>query len=163
LSRPSKDEWLMSFAMLASIRSTCVRRSVGCVFADKDGFILAIGHNGVSAGQPHCNDGAPCEGASAASGVALDLCAAIHAEQNCVLGLRDRRDLHSVYVTVSPCVSCLKLLLNTTCQRIVFLDEYVEASGKALWLKEGRVWININASSSAFLSTIKMTLPTWGR
>lgn len=163
MSRPSKDEWLMSFAMLASIRSTCVRRSVGCVFADKDGFILAVGHNGVSAGQPHCNDGAPCEGASAASGVALNLCAAIHAEQNCVLGLKDRRDLHSVYVTVSPCASCLKLLLNTACQRIVFLDEYVEASGKALWLKEGREWLKLDHLKFTLLSTMKVALPVWGR
>ena len=161
--RPSKDEWLMSFAILASIRSTCVRRSVGCVFADKDGFILAVGHNGVSAGQPHCNDGTSCEGAGAASGVALDLCAAIHAEQNCVLSLRDRRDLHSVYVTVSPCTSCLKLLLNTACQRIVFLDEYVEAAGKVLWLKEGREWISVDALSSTLLSTMKSVLPMWGR
>ena len=105
----------------------------------------------------------PKAGAGAASGAALDACAAIHAEQNCVLSLRDRRDLHSVYVTVSPCVSCLKLLLNTACQRIVFLDEYADMSGKALWLKEGREWINVGALSSTFLSTMKSALPMWGR
>ena len=163
MSRISKDEWLMSFAMLASIRSTCARRSVGCVFVDKDGFILAVGHNGVSTGQPHCNEGVPCTGVGAASGTALDACAAIHAEQNCVLGLRDRRDLHSVYVTVSPCVSCLKLLLNTACQRIMFLDEYVDITGKLLWTKEKRAWCKIDTSKSIFLSTMKNALPMWGR
>lgn len=193
----------MKIASVTAKRATCLRRSVGCVLLDKDGFILATGYNGVAAGQPHCNEAknvpvyhddprvtfrpfedqfvfdgirsqrmiglnlAPmhngskywlnvgfdrqsvgfdkihphaCVGSQAPSGTALDTCGAIHAEQNALLRCRDVREIDAAYVTASPCMHCTKMLLNTGCQRIVFLEEYPAVGAKELWLGAGRAW-----------------------
>lgn len=84
--------------------------------------------------------GHACEGAHAPSGQSLDACQAIHAEQNAMLQCRDVYAIHTAYVTASPCITCCKLLLNTSCQRVVFLEEYPHAAAKELWLSAGRRW-----------------------
>ena len=154
--RPTRDEWAIRLALLTARRATCLRRQVGCVFLDSRGHVLATGYNGVAAGLRHCNEvtervsntvlgGAPmfnnaCPGAQSPSGTNLDECQAIHAEQNALLQCRDVYQLHTCYVTVSPCVTCAKLLLNTSCERIVFAVNYPHLAAKDLWEGAGRIW-----------------------
>lgn len=147
--RPTRDEWAMQLAVLTAGRSTCLRRHVGCVLLSARGHVLSTGYNGVAAGQKHCNEhdqfhetGYPhaCEGADAKSGTQLDLCQAIHAEQNALLQCRDIYAVDICYVTVSPCVTCTKLLLNTSCRRILFVDPYPQPEARRLWVEAGRVW-----------------------
>jgi dCMP deaminase len=135
-SRVSKSEYFLALAVLASLRSTCVRRKVGCILVDKKGRVLATGYNGVASGETHCND-KPCEGAVHKSGEGLDDCKAIHAEQNAILQCKDTQEIRTAYVTTAPCVSCTKLLLNTSCKTIVFLESYPN-SGRKIW---NRSWI----------------------
>lgn len=147
----------MAMAFVTAQRSTCLRRQVGCVLLNVRGHVLATGYNGVAAGQNHCNEpthledhptknvrvlsyGNACPGAQAASGTQLDGCYAIHAEQNAMLQCRDVYDIETAYVTASPCVTCTKLLLNTGCQRIVFLEEYPHGDAKTLWTNSRREW-----------------------
>ena len=160
--RPSLDAWALSMAKVVGQRSTCLRRAVGCVLLDKQGLVLATGYNGVASGQPHCNEPKAsiqtfmdhvenpdqpriiyphaCSGAAAESGTMLDSCEAIHAEQNALLQCQDVRQIHTCYVTTSPCVTCTKLLLNTSCQRIIYQLPYPQPEAKALWEKAGRTW-----------------------
>ena len=138
MSRPTKDQYLMALAKVAASRSTCHRRDVGCVLADKDGRVLAIGYNGVPAGQPHCKDGQHCDGIDLPPG--QDSCLAVHAEQNAMLQCRQPECIHTAYVTISPCKSCLKLLMNTGCRRIVFAEELTDSWSKTTWLALGRTW-----------------------
>lgn len=147
--RPSRDEWAMKLALLTAQRATCRRRKVGCVLLNARGHVLATGYNGVAAGLPHCNQHDPfhpigfphaCAGASAPSGQSLDACQAIHAEQNAMLQCRDVYSIHTAYVTASPCMTCIKLLLNTTCERIVFVEEYPHPEARKLWESAGRAW-----------------------
>lgn len=152
LMRPSLDEYLMDAAILAATRTTCLRRGVGCVLASKRGHIMAVGYNGVAAGLPHCSqkdwkDEVPhaCEGWRMAPG--LDKCEAIHAEQNALLQCRDPWEIETAYVTLSPCKACLKLLLNTGCKRIVFLEEHIDPLPSELWRKAGRIWEQIKPRS----------------
>lgn len=42
--RPSIDDYFMEMARLASGRSTCVRRSVGCVLVDRRNHVMATGY-----------------------------------------------------------------------------------------------------------------------
>jgi dCMP deaminase len=141
----------MDLALITSCRATCLRRQVGCVLLNARGHVLATGYNGVAAGQTHCNeevwaDGAiltwphACSGARSPSGTNLDGCQAIHAEQNALLQCRDVYSIHTCYVTASPCVTCCKLLLNTSCERIVFASEYPHLDARALWEGAGRRW-----------------------
>lgn len=138
--RPSHDQYFLALAKLVSTRGTCSRRNVGCVLVDERRHIIATGYNGVPSGFAHCID-SPCPGASAKSGEGLDLCEAIHAEQNALLQCANVYAIDTVYCTASPCITCLKLLLNTSCKRIVFLEEYPHSRSKELWESCGREWI----------------------
>jgi dCMP deaminase len=145
-SRPEKDEYFLRGAEWASTRGTCARRQVGCILVNDKGHILATGYNGPESGAPHCNerqnrDGViiyphACVGAFLPSGQGLEQCDAIHAEQNALLQCPDVFSIHTCYVTHSPCVHCVKLLMGTSCIRIVFRNQYAHDSvSKKKWLK----------------------------
>ena len=139
--RPDIDSYFMDMARLVATRSTCIRRSVGCVLADSHNHVLATGYNGVPAGMPHCNDDSRqyvCEGAGSPSGTNLDACSAVHAEQNAILQCIDAYAIRRAYVTAFPCTSCAKLLLNTSCAEIVYLEPYADGNGMRLWTAAGR-------------------------
>lgn len=187
MSRLTRDEWGLALAAVTAARSTCCRRSVGCVLVDDLGHVLATGYNGVAAGQAHCNEwreyevttdmeralavergyalqgtgddgktclavGYPyaCPGAGSPSGTNLDGCRAIHAEQNALLQCRDVRAIHTCYVTASPCLTCVKLLLNTGCRRIVFAEPYPHPEARELWrdLSTTREWVHLTKEKS---------------
>jgi len=154
-ARPTRDEWAMELALVTSRRATCLRRQVGCVLLNARGHVLATGYNGVAAGLPHCNDvdtetfgpdSHPwaCSGANSPSGTNLDGCQAIHAEQNALLQCKDVYAIDACYVTASPCMTCVKLLLNTSCQTIIFAEEYPHSAAKELWINSGHVWKQMN-------------------
>jgi dCMP deaminase len=140
MRRPDLDEYFGVMAEVVSSRGTCPRRRVGCVLVSDDNKVLATGYNGVPSGFAHCID-EPCEGAKYRSGLGLDKCEAIHAEQNALLQTSDVKIIATAYCTTAPCIHCLKLLLNTGCQRIVFNQDYPHSeASKALWEKAGRIW-----------------------
>lgn len=149
--RPTKLEWAMGLARETAKRSTCLRRHVGCVLLNTRGHVLATGYNGVAAGLPHCNEPDDesfgktifpwaCSGASSQSGTNLDGCQAIHAEQNALLQCRDVYEIYQCVVTASPCMTCTKLLLNTSCYEIYFLEEYPQPEARKLWESANRRW-----------------------
>lgn len=155
--RISRHDWAMGVAQITAQRSTCLRRQVGCALVDQDGFILATGYNGVAKIQPHCNEPGKivslrplqfgggrtlsnhefpnaCPAAFAESGTQLDGCHAIHAEQNALLRCEDVRRIHWCYVTHSPCVTCVKLLMNTGCEGVFFDQPYAhDDASRELW------------------------------
>lgn len=139
--RISRDELFLEQAQLASRRSTCARAARGCVLVSEEGHVLATGYNGVPSGLPHCSEGHPCEGAGAPSGARLDECLATHAEANALLQCSDVRRIATCYSTVSPCIQCTKLLLNTTCRRLTFRAEYHD------WPRVGELWRSAGRSS----------------
>jgi dCMP deaminase len=180
MSRLSLNSWAMGIAELTAQRSTCLRRHVGCVLLDVDGYILSTGVNGVASGLRHCNEvtghgpsmmgnarcelvpirgskGAvlhanACPGAKAASGTSLDGCHAIHAEQNALLRCGDVRRIYACYCTASPCMTCVKLLMNTSCINIYFVDEYPHPDAMRLWLDSNprRTWQKISGTHQEY-------------
>lgn len=142
MPRPSRDEVYLAMAELIAQRATCPRRQVGCVLVDPRGNVLAMGYNGVPAGRPHCLD-TPCPGAHYPSGQGLEACEAIHAEQNAILRLPDPWKVEAAYVTTFPCHSCIKLLLGTSCQRIVYRQGYPHRESMEWWKDAGRTTLQI--------------------
>ncbi len=163
--RPSRDVWALQMAKLVSTRATCLRRQVGCVLLNAKGHVLATGYNGRPAGFPHCDHEEEefynyhqfgedpmmelplrsrivhphaCPGAGAISGKDLDECQAIHAEQNALLQCKNVYEIDTAYITCSPCMTCTKLLLNTSCRRIVYIEEYSHTEWKEMWEQMGR-------------------------
>jgi dCMP deaminase len=129
----------MGMARVAATGATCGRRAVGCVLADRDFKLLSAGYNGVPSKWQHCTTH-PCPGREAPSGTGLELCEAIHAEQNALLQCPDHARIHYCITTASPCVTCLKLLLNTPCQVIFFREEYPHSQARVYWERAGRLW-----------------------
>ena len=165
--RPTKDEWALKLALVTAQRATCTLKQVGCVLLNARGHVLATGYNGTAASLPHCeHPPAPvcqvcrkplpwykdrysevCSYCSSWTFLDTDTiqlpgtCEVIHAEQNSLLQCRNVYDIDSAYVTAEPCVTCAKLLLNTSCQRIVFKEKYPTSDGLDLWAKAGRIWL----------------------
>ena len=138
--RPNQHHYFLMIALLVSYRGTCRRRRIGCVLVDEHNHILATGYNGVPAGMKHCID-EPCSGAFSESGKDLDKCLAIHAEQNALLQCKDVHKIKACYCTVSPCITCTKLLLNTSCISLHFIEEYSHPEAKKLWhIPRSRYW-----------------------
>lgn len=144
--RPSLHVWALRIAKIVSTRGTCARRKVGCVLLDENGFILSTGYNGVATGLIHCTD-SPCPGAGYASGEGLDKCEAIHAEANALITCPDPNKVYDVYVTHSPCIHCVKMLLRTPAEGIYFIEPYAhDADARQLWERtdRSRVWKQVS-------------------
>ena len=99
----------------------------------------------------------PCPGATAPSGQNLDLCGAIHAEQNCLLQCNPV-ELETLFCTTSPCMSCMKLIAGTKCQRIVFLEEYPHPEAREYALKLGMEWCHIDRTDNPVCTVMKKTI-----
>lgn len=149
MSQIKATEYFLIMARLVSRRSTCARRQVGCVLVDEHKHVLATGYNGVASGKTHCTD-KPCPGAKCKPGENLDLCEAIHAEQNAILQCKDSQKIRTAYITTAPCVTCTKLLLNTSCKTIVFIESYPN-SGRKIW---NRSWIKYGPIDDVFAEVL---------
>lgn len=143
--RPTLDAYYLQMTALVASRATCARRKVGCVLVDVNGHVMATGYNGVARGLPHCID-SPCEGANQPSGQGLHLCQAIHAEQNALLQCRSTHEIFAAYVTSSPCIQCMRLLANTSVQRIVFSERYPHVESERIAAQRGIQWIHHGSS-----------------
>ncbi|RKY42312.1 MAG: hypothetical protein DRP85_03235 [Candidatus Makaraimicrobium thalassicum] len=143
MSRPSNDEFFLGIAEAVSRRATCHRRSVGCVLVDINQNIISTGYNSVASRIPHCNPESPCPGAFDKSGD-TSRCIARHAEDVAIAKCKDIYSIRTVYVTDSPCLACVRRLLDTSCTRIVFEKKYTDQSGAVLWESRGLAWSHVD-------------------
>jgi dCMP deaminase len=125
LLRPSWDSYFMRLAFLASTRSNCMKRRVGCILM-KDNRLISTGYNGTPRGLPNCNEGGcPRCNSNARCGEALDQCLCIHAEEN---GLMEagvaRAENCTVYATSFPCLGCTKKIIQVRVKEIVYCEGY---------------------------------------
>jgi len=131
----------MGIARLVSTRSTCLRRQVGAVIV-RDRRILTTGYNGPPRGIAHCDVvGCLREQMGVPSGQRLDICRALHAEQNAII----QAALHGVYtegamiyVTHQPCFTCAKMIINAGIVRVVYGEGYPDELARQV-LEEARV------------------------
>lgn len=131
-SRPSWDEYFVSISLLTKNRSNCIKRKVGCIIV-KDNRILSLGYNGTPINTKNCYEGG-CKRCfdqynkkdkKDISGKALDLCMCLHAEENALLFI-NKNDLvdSTMYVTLIPCIGCVKKILQCKIKRIVYIENY---------------------------------------
>jgi dCMP deaminase len=113
--RPSWDEYFMLLAKLAASRSTCLAFPVGAVIV-KDRQILATGYNGSPSGSVHCTAQGYCyPGLSSCDASKTMPSRSVHAEANAIAQAAKHgiaTDGASIYVTLEPCLSCLKLIIS---------------------------------------------------
>ncbi len=127
-ARLSWDQYFLTITRTVAERSTCTRAKVGAVIV-RDKSILATGYNGAPSGLPHCIDvGCLIYRSQTPTGEVEENCwRTIHAEINAIAqaarngaAIRDA----SVYITHSPCIHCLKTLVNTGIKNIYFEKPY---------------------------------------
>lgn len=126
-SRPSWQNYFLKIAKDVSERSNCCRRKVGAVIV-KDNHIISTGYNGTPTGTTNCFDGGcPRCNHTHTTGEKLDECLCVHAEQNAICQAAKHGnsvDGGHIYITCSPCLTCLKLIINAGITRIVFSEWY---------------------------------------
>ena len=138
--RPAWDAYFLAMAMIASTRSTCIRRRVGAVIvAEKR--ILATGYNGSPAGASHCTDiGCLRQQLGIPSGERHEICRGSHAEMNAVTQAASSGTSINgceIYITHEPCSICSKLLINSGCRRIVYMNPYPDELSRTLRAEVG--------------------------
>jgi dCMP deaminase len=145
--RPSYDDYFMEMAYVVSKRSTCTRRKVGAILV-KDKHILSTGYNGAPKGLKHCSElGCIREDMNIPSGHRHELCRGLHAEQNAIIqaavfGVSIKDSV--LYCTNTPCVVCVKMLINAGVKEIVYSGDYPDDLAKKM-INESNIKIrNLN-------------------
>lgn len=145
--RPSWEEYFMQIAEVVATRSTCLRRHVGAVLV-KNRQILATGYNGVPRGIVHCEErGCLRDELGIPSGERQELCRGLHAEQNAII----QAAYHGVavagaemFVTLQPCVTCAKTLINAGIVAVHFRGSYPDELSMDLFKEAGTRLVRID-------------------
>ncbi|MGJ8660733.1 MAG: deoxycytidylate deaminase [Bacteroidota bacterium] len=101
--------------------SHCERKKVGAIIV-KDQMIISDGYNGTPAGFDNC-----CENENGETQWYV-----LHAEANAILKVAKSTNNckgATLYLTLSPCRECSKLILQAGIKRVVFARGYKDSSG----------------------------------
>jgi dCMP deaminase len=128
--KPSFDEIFMDLAQNLALRSHCTRAQVGCVLT-KDTRIISIGYNGPPSGTHNCDEDFKEEGGCPKD--SKGSCSlALHAEQNAILYASKNgasMEGSTIYVTLSPCISCARIIFSMKIKKVIFLNSYAAYKG----------------------------------
>lgn len=121
----SWTEYFMDLAKAVSTRSTCLRRKVGAVAVNPRHMVIGTGYNGAPSSMAHCTPETCIRVKNhIPSGEKLEMCKAVHAEQNLVVRLGDKLENATIYITTRPCTTCTKLLIQAGVKEIVWDKDY---------------------------------------
>ena len=129
--KPSFDDIYMDLANNLSQKSHCVKKQVGAVIT-KDTRIVSLGYNGPPAGTHNCDEEWPGVGCPRSSKNGCSL--ALHAEENAILyAVKNKTALEgaTLYITLSPCLSCARIIFTTGIKKVFYLNSYAEYKGIA--------------------------------
>jgi dCMP deaminase len=119
--RKRYDKAYLRMAQTWAELSHCERKKVGALIV-RDGRIISDGYNGTPAGFPNC-----CEDQQGNTEWYV-----LHAEANAILKVaRSTNDCSgaTLFITLSPCKDCSKLVLQAGIKRVVYMMEYKDTTG----------------------------------
>ena len=123
------DRAYMRMALEWAKLSYCERKKVGALIV-KDRMIISDGFNGTPTGFENC-----CE-----EEVGDTKWYVLHAEANAILkvaGSTQSCKNATLYITLSPCKECSKLIHQSGIKRVVYANEYKDTSGVQFLEKAG--------------------------
>lgn len=134
MERPSWNSIWSDFAKIISQRSYDPRFKVGAVIVTEDNTqVLAVGYNGNHRGGKNVVDSEE----PGKSGF-------IHAENNALIKMDyNNPKRKKMYVTLSPCLACAKLILNASIDEVFYLENYRDSSGVDLLREFGVTVIKV--------------------
>ena len=150
-SKQSKlDKVFLNIAKEIATLSYCVRSKVGAVIV-KDGNIISFGYNGMPKSMNNSFEDKMYMAFDAGGWIDVDTIEetwpfkdhlgqyrlitkseVIHAESNAILKAAKNGtpvDDATLYLTLSPCIDCSKLILQSGIKRVVYLNDYHDQKG----------------------------------
>jgi len=115
------DKAYLRMALEWAKLSHCKRKKVGAIIV-KNRMIISDGFNGTPSGFDNC-----CEDSEG-----LTHWFVLHAEANAILKTAaSNHDCSgaTLYLTMSPCKDCSKLILQSGIKRLVYINKYKDVSG----------------------------------
>lgn len=158
-TRISRDTMFTMICQVVAQRSTCWRSQVGAVIV-KEGRVVSMGYNGPVSGMPACEDmpnvlecptkedfpqwkkdhPLMCQGAGCTR--------SLHAETNAIaFAARAGVSVEgcTMYCTMSPCINCAKVIVNSGIKKLVYMEEYRDTAGLDLLKSAGIVVVHLDA------------------
>ncbi len=123
------DKAYLRIAAEWSKLSYCKRKQVGAIIV-RDKMIISDGYNGTPSGFENC-----CEDEEG-----LTQWYVLHAEANAILKVARSTqtcDIATLYITLSPCKECSKLIHQSGIKRVVYKEGYKDTSGLDFLVKAG--------------------------
>lgn len=118
-NRLSWDEFFIALATLYSSRGSCDRLRTACILV-KNKRIVGAGYNGSVAGLESCDE--------AGHLMTNNHCRrTIHGERNAIHNSVSELDGATAYIVATPCLDCIKELLQNGIKRIVYVGSYSNA------------------------------------
>lgn len=109
--------------------SYCKRKQVGALIV-KDRMIISDGYNGTPSGFDNC-----CEDENGKTQWYV-----LHAEANAILKLASSTQSAkgaTLYITLSPCKECSKLILQSGISKVIYINEYSDNEGIHFLINNG--------------------------
>jgi dCMP deaminase len=129
------DKAYLKMALEWGKLSHCKRKQVGALIV-KDRMIISDGFNGTPTGFENC-----CEDESGATKWEV-----LHAEANAILKVasstQSAKDA-TLYITLSPCTQCSKLIHQAGIKRVVYANAYKDDEGLKFLEKAGVELMNL--------------------
>lgn len=141
-SRLSWDEYFIGIMHAVSERQTCDRGKTGCVIV-KDKRIVATGYAGSPIGCKHCDEvGHEMNTVIQENGTESKHCIrTTHAELNAIAQAARSGvsiDGGTLYVKMTPCYTCAKVIINAGIKRVVAENDYHGGTrGKEIFKESG--------------------------
>ena len=123
------DKAYLRIAKEWSLLSYCQRKQVGAIIV-RDRMIISDGYNGTPSGFENC-----CEDENGLTNWYV-----LHAEANAILKVARSTqtcDGATLYITLSPCKECSKLIHQSGIKRVVYQMAYRDTSGVDFLHKAG--------------------------
>lgn len=113
----SWDDYFINICNAVKLRSPDPSLSVGCVLVSiKNNLIINTGYNGIKRG---ISDNIDWSDREFIHSIIL------HAEINCLLSANNiLNESLKMYINVSPCAQCVKLLASANVNKIIYINEY---------------------------------------
>lgn len=130
------DRAYLKMAQEWSKLSHCSRKKVGALLV-RDGMIISDGYNGTPSGFDNC-----CENEAGETNWYV-----LHAEANAILKIaRSNNSANgaTLYITLSPCKECSKLVLQAGIKRVVYINHYKDDEGLNFLAQAGVEVVNID-------------------
>lgn len=132
------DRAYLKMAMEWGKLSRCNRKQVGALIV-RDNMIISDGYNGTPSGFPNA-----CEDENGETNWYV-----LHAEANAILKVAKSTQSAAgatLYLTLSPCKECSKLVLQAGIRRLVYINPYKDQSGVDFLRSAGIDVVHFNES-----------------